>query len=242
MRRTFVVVVAMTVGAVLAASAPALAKGEGQPVGAIITGPGLPGGGSGGPGGGGSNGSGGSGMGGPGAAMGTVHVRGADPMTPLETTPFWRLASLTGALIPCWGCGHYYDSPAPKDVGVLGPVYHVTYFAGECCARAVHQSIYPFAPGGPWTFTQASNNGVFMVEEANHGWFHAHGTMAQDLMRFLHHLGVPKQDPVAAAAGASASTAGSSTAWRIPVALVALIALLVLGAAIARPKRAGKLA
>ncbi len=141
MRRTFVVVVAMTVGAVLAASAPALAKGEGQPVGAIITGPGLPGGGSGGPGGGGSNGSGGSGMGGPGAAMGTVHVRGADPMTPLETTPFWRLASLTGALIPCWGCGHYYDSPAPKDVGVLGPVYHVTYFAGECCARAVHQSI-----------------------------------------------------------------------------------------------------
>jgi hypothetical protein len=250
MRRTLAVLAVAT--AVLAAVAwPAAAKGEG-PVGATITGPGLgsghgPGGPSvpGGPGGSGGSGNGGSDRGTGGTAVGTVELRSRAGLEPIGNNPLWTLASFSGLVTTCsGGCQAYIDMTPPKDRASLGPAYRVVYYAGECCENAVRQVLYPFAPGGPWTFTTSDVGTDFFLLRHHTGWWHADRRMGTLFLRFLHHIGIPKVNPVAAPAAAAAGSAAeaSGSAWRVPVGIAVLALLLVAGALAARPRRPAQVA
>lgn len=247
MKRTLAVL-AVSAAVVAGAAWPAAAKGEG-PVGATITGPGIRGpggpGGPGMPGGPGSGGSGGSdegsGTGGSGGtAVGTIEIRDRS-FEGFQNSPLWRLATFSGAVLSCSACLSFIDTSPPGDRASLGPVYRVTYFTGRCCDHSTRQLLYPFAPGGPWTYTMASGRQDFFLGEQRVGWWHADGRMGQLFLRFLHRVGIPKHDPLpasrpkAAAVGEEASSGGSAP-WRLPVAVVAMVALLALGAIAARPR------
>jgi len=246
MKRTLAVVA--VIGAVVAAFAwPASAKGEG-PVGATITGPGIGGsGGSGsGPGapggpGGTSNTGGGSDLGG-GAAVGTITFSNKLGLEPFQNDPIWKLASFSGLVLSCSSCTSYIDTSEPKNIAALGPVYRVRYFAGKCCDDSVRQRIYPFAPGGPVVFNSTDHSSAFFLLGHRTGWWRTDGRMGQLFLRFLHHAGVPKTNPVIAAsagsAGASASSSGAG--WQLPVALAVMALLLVAGAIAARPRSSAR--
>jgi hypothetical protein len=245
MKRT-VMVLAMA-GSLLAAMAwPASAKGEGQ-VGATITGPGL-----GGPGGSGAGTSGGSGsasgtsFSGPGAAVGTIQIAPAPALQPFQNSPVWRLANFTGAAGGCGACLGFIDTSPPRNRASLGPAYTVTYFVGKCCARSVSQTLYPYAPGGPWAHTLPhAGTRVWFMAESHFAWWHASGRMGQLFVRFLRHAGIPGTNPVVASApgaAAATSTAGNAAAWRIPLAIGVLTLLLVAGAAMARPRTSARTA
>jgi hypothetical protein len=235
--------------AFLAATAwPAGAKGEG-PVGATITGPGIGGPGApGGPGPGGSDeGSGSGGTGG--TAVGTIEIGNRRSFEAFQNNALWRLATFSGAVLSCSACLSFIDTSPPKDPGSLGPEYRVTYFEGKCCKHATHQLLYPYAPGGPWTYTKASSPEDFFLGQQRVGWWHTDGRMGLLFKRFLRHIGMPRHNPVPsapvvkappaaaqAAAEGQAAGSGGSAPWRLPVAIVAMIALLALGAVAARPR------
>jgi hypothetical protein len=257
MKRTLAML-AVSAAVVAGVAWPAAAKGEG-PVGATITGPGIGGpGGSGGPGmpgGPGSGGSGGSdegsGTGGSGGmAVGTIELRDRS-FAGFQNTPIWRLATFSGAVPNCSACFSFIDTTPPSDRASLGPAYRVTYFAGRCCQHATTQFLYPYAPGGPWAQTLAGPPRDFFLGEQRAGWWHADGRMGQLFVRFLHHIGIPQHDPMAAAAAkpapaptsqpqaaaaVEATSSGGSAPWRLPVAIAAMVALLALGAIAARPR------
>ncbi|MFL5797439.1 MAG: hypothetical protein ACJ77A_05830 [Actinomycetota bacterium] len=247
MKRTLAVL-AVSAAVVVGAAGPAAAKGEG-PVGATITGPGLSG--PGGPGTPGGSGSGGSdeGPGGPGGtAVGTIELRDRS-FAGFENTPMWRLATFSGAVPNCSACYAFIDTSPPTDRASLGPVYRVTYFEGRCCQHATTQFLYPYAPGGPWAHTMASPPRDFFLGQQRAGWWHADGRMGQLFLRFLHHIGIPRQDPITptlvppkpapvpkAEAAAAPAASGSRAPWRLPLAVAAMVALLALGAVAARPR------
>jgi hypothetical protein len=242
-----ILAVAALVGAILAAmTLPAQAKGEG-PVGATITGPGIggPGGTGSGPGGPGgtSNTGGGSDLGGGAAAVGTVTFTNKAGLEPFQNDAIWRLAAFSGLVLSCSSCTSYIDTSEPKNIAALGPVYHVRYFAGKCCDDSVRQQIYPFAPGGPVVFNTTDHSSAFFLLGHRTGWWHTDGRMGQLFLRFLHHAGVPKTNPLAAgsAGGAAAASASSSGAgWQLPVALAVMAMLLVAGAIAARPRSSAR--
>jgi hypothetical protein len=73
------------------------------------------------------------------------------------------------------------------------------------------------------------------------GWWHADGRMGVLFLRFLHGIGVPATNPVAAVpvAGSAAEVASSASnpaPWRLLVAIGALALMLIGGAAMARPR------
>jgi len=247
MRRIAVSVVVAVVGAVLVASAaPASAKGEGRGMRLrmTITGPGLHTGGSG-PGSGGVSGNGGSAGE---DSIGTIDVVVRDD--PEQSAAFWQLAGASLAFTGrCLGCLTGLDTTPPHDLSRLGPAYRVVYLAGRCCTKSAVQAIYPFAPGGPWVDLERAHRAAFFGDGRNGlplvrtGWLHLAGFRGAALLDILHRLGVPRKDPMLGPAGSAAPSAVRQPAtggWRIATGLAGLIALLVLGAATARPRRAGK--
>jgi len=252
MRRIVVSVVVAVVGAVLVASAaPAFAKGEGKGMRLrmSITGPGLHSGGSG-PGSGGMSGNGGSTGGAP---IGTIHVVVRDD--PEQGAAFWQLAgaslAFTGRGWRCLGCLTGLDTTPPRDLSRLGPAYRVVYVAGQCCKKSAVQAIYPYAPGGPWVDMERAHRSAFFgdgrngLPEVRTGWLHLAGFRGAALLDILHRLGVPKKNPMLGPVGSAAPSAVRQPAtggWRIPMAVAVLFALLLIGAAVARPRQAGKLA
>jgi len=247
MPRVVVVVAVVLVGAVLVGSAgPAWGKGEGRGtrVGVTISGPGLPGGGSG-PGGPGS----GNDRRSSGASLGTISVNEVDD--PEQGAAFWQLAGASLAFTGwCQGCLAGLGTTPPVVLSRLGPVYRVVYFAGRCCKRMAVQTIYPYAAGGPWVDMEKADPRAFFGDGRNGfprariGWLHLVGLRGVALLDVLHHLGLPKENPVRPATGSVASvpraSGPSGTGWRIPVAIAALVALLLIGSAVARPRGAGR--
>jgi hypothetical protein len=122
----------------------------------------------------------------------------------------------------------------------LGPKYVVIYRFdhGSTAAEIVRQELYPYAKGGPVTYTppgQRVEEGQPWGGAISAGWY-------RSSLEFFHHLvdqGLPETNPVAAAAG-SESTPGTvpmaqATPWGW-IAL-ALAGLLVLSLASPRPRR-----
>ncbi|HXJ64847.1 MAG TPA: hypothetical protein VNN79_13920 [Actinomycetota bacterium] len=239
MRRALAV--AALVGAILSVAAwPAAAKGG--PVGATITGPGLGGPHGSLPGGSTRGGSGGSGPVAGAAAVGTIVLRDPHDFEPSSENPLWQLASFSGLFTTCGACSGFIDTSPPRDRKALGPVYRITYFTGRCCANSVRQFLYPFAPGGPVTYTTSDIGGDWFLSSHRTGWWHADGRMGVLFLRALHDIGLPATNPVVAepaagsAAVAASEASSSATTWRLLLALGVLALLLVGGAVAARPK------
>jgi hypothetical protein len=100
--------------------------------------------------------------------------------------PFWAFV---------WLAFRSTGSPgaeAPPDSATLGPAYS-TLYADPCCGFRVHQVIYPYAAGGPLTFTPpAQGRDLFQMNftdtlgGAPGGWYRASSPMLATL--FSHGL------------------------------------------------------
>ena len=114
----------------------------------------------------------------------------------------------------------------------LGPRYLVTYKlnAGSTAAEIVRQELYPYAKGGPVTYTppgQRMAEGLPWGGAISAGWY-------QSSLEFFHYLvdqGLPDTNPVVAADRESAPgtvPAAGPTLWGwIALALAGLVALSV---------------
>jgi hypothetical protein len=114
----------------------------------------------------------------------------------------------------------------------LGPRYVVTYRfdAGSTAAEIVRQELYPYAKGGPITYTppgQRMAKGLPWGGAISAGWY-------QSSLEFFHYLvdqGLPETNPVVAADRESAPDtvpAAGPTLWGwIALALAGLVALSV---------------
>jgi hypothetical protein len=102
--------------------------------------------------------------------------------------PYWRLTSLTFDSL--WAV----QATAPR-LSSLGPRYAVEYM-DPCCGHQVHQDLYPYAPGGPWTYTpRGQAQQLFQMDlSAQQGWYHA----PTALFSLLSHQGLP---PIPASSG-----------------------------------------
>jgi len=121
----------------------------------------------------------------------------------------------------------------------LGPALDVkaSFLCGPHQRGSVHQTLYPYAPEGPQTYTPAGQRMCGMA--LGKGWWSA---KYSDMFDNLVAAGLPSHAPVAAtnaaAGSASASTAGQHddrTAWPLILAGgLALTLLLVSGAVVQR--------
>jgi hypothetical protein len=105
---------------------------------------------------------------------------------------------------------------------------------------ALRQLIYPYAEGGPWTFTPRRQHIGQDYESFRGGWYHA----TAELLSFLIAHGFPKnapQSPADRVIGANravptkpafqATSGPSENGWTQP--LVVIIVVLLLGAVVA---------
>ncbi|HEX8859640.1 MAG TPA: hypothetical protein VGC06_11235 [Actinomycetes bacterium] len=153
----------------------------------------------------------GSGPGGPGnGPNGPITLRGDGE--PGSGTDLSALADLTGLFPAMFG-----QSPDPMLAATptiqLGPRCTITWTIpdGSGTARKVRQEVYPYAAGGPVTYTKPGQP-VF-DQTTRGGWYRS----SDSLRRQLISLGLPNKAPLAAASGGSAaSSAGSSNASPAP--------------------------
>jgi hypothetical protein len=153
----------------------------------------------------------GSGPGGPGnGPNGPIVLRGDGE--PGSGTDLGTLADLSGLFPAMFG-----QSPDPmleaSPTNRLGPRYTITWTIpdGSGTAKKVRQDVYPYAAGGPVTYTKPGQP-VF-DQSTRGGWYQA----SDDLRQHLISLGLPNRAPVAAANGKSAgSAAGGSSASPAP--------------------------
>jgi hypothetical protein len=95
----------------------------------------------------------------------------------------------------------------------LGPRCTITWTIpdGSGTARKVRQEVYPYAAGGPVTYTKPGQP-VF-DQTTRGGWYRSSDSLRQQLIS----LGLPNRAPLAAASGGSAaSAAGGSSASPAP--------------------------
>jgi hypothetical protein len=196
----------------------------------------------------------GGGPGGPGnGPNGPITLRGDGE--PGSGTDLGTLADLSGLFPAMFG-----QSPdpmlaaAPTPAKRLGPRYTITWTIpdGTGTAKKVRQDVYPYAAGGPVTYTKPGQP-VF-DQSTRGGWYQA----SDDLRQHLISLGLPNRAPVAAASGKSAgSAAGGSSASPAPArqaaagapavwprilvgsALLLLVVLMAGTVAVVRRRRAG---
>ena len=217
---------AIVVTAVLALAVPAHAKGEG---GNITIKP--SGGGSGGVPGGGTTLGGGKGGGGGSSALlaSPIHLRG-------ERSAFWFEAT---------GFGQYKND-APVTYGgtippsKLGPAFDVTasFLCGPGHRGTIHQVLYPYAKGGPQTYTPA--NQFMCGMELGQGYWAGDQAMFDALVS----KGLPPHAPAAApvtnAAADAAVQHDDRSAWPLVLAGGLALALLLVSGAVAQQRRARK--
>src|SRR5919198_1893694 len=115
-------------------------------------------------------------FGGPGLPPGGVTIHGDN-----EALPQTGLVELKG--VP------------PSAVGLslrdLGPAYRAKYRMDYWPRVALRQLIYPYAEGGPWTFTPRRQHIGQDYESFRGGWYHA----TAELLSFLIAHGFPKNAP-----------------------------------------------
>jgi hypothetical protein len=214
---------AVVVAGVLALAVPAQAKGEGGK----ITIKESRGGGGGVP-----FGTGGGSRGG-GGGSGVVPLLSSPLVITGEKSAFWFEAT---------GFGQYKNE-APTVYGgtvppsKLGPAFAVTasFLCGQGHRGTIHQTLYPYAKGGPQTFTPA--NQFMCGMELGEGWWMGSSSMFDELVD----TGLPAHGPppVTVVAGASSSVAHDDRAtWPLILAGgLALTLLLVSGALVQRRGR-----
>jgi hypothetical protein len=198
----------------------------------------------------------GSGPGGPGnGPNGPIVLRGDGE--PGSGTDLGTLADLSGLFRAMFGqsSAPLLDA-APTPAGRLGPRYTITWTVpdGSGAAKKVRQDVYPYAAGGPVTYTKPGQP-VF-DQTIRGGWYQASDSLRQQLIA----IGLPNKPPpvLAAANGKSAgSAAGGSSASPAPArqaaagapavwprilvgsALLLLVVLMAGTVAVVRRRRAG---
>jgi len=153
----------------------------------------------------------GSGPGGPGnGPKGPITLRGDGE--PGSGTELGTLADLSGLFPAMFG-----QSPDPMLEAAptkrLGPRYTITWTIpdGSGTAKKIRQDVYPYAAGGPVTYTKPGQP-VF-DQTTRGGWYKASDDLRQQLIA----LGLPDKAPQAAASGGSgANAAGGSSARPAP--------------------------
>src|SRR6266496_3194443 len=150
----------------------------------------------------------GSGPGGPGnGPNGPITLRGDGE--PGSGTALGTLAELSGLFPAMVG-----QSPDPMlevaPTTWLGPRYTITWTIpdGSGTAKAIRQDVYPYAAGGPVTYTKPGQP-VF-DQTTRGGWYKASDSLREELIS----LGLPKKAPLAASGGggAAGSAAGGPSA------------------------------
>lgn len=154
----------------------------------------------------------GSGPGGPGnGPNGPIILRGDGE--PGSGTDLGTLADLSGVFPAMFG-----QSPDPMLEAAptrrLGPRYTITWTIpdGSGTARKIRQDVYPYAAGGPVTYTKPGQP-VF-DQTTRGGWYKG----SDDLRQHLISLGLPNRAPLSAAdhGGSGANATGASSASPAP--------------------------
>ena len=98
----------------------------------------------------------------------------------------------------------------------LGPAYPATYHVDYAPHPWLHQVLYPYAKGGPVTFTPGGQHIGQDYESFPGGWYFA----LSDLVTFLTKQGFPRHDPttqpervIVAQPAADAASSGSWAGW-----------------------------
>jgi hypothetical protein len=147
-----------------------------------------------------------------------------------EGGPFVTLVEETAFFSATWGGGHAMLGTRPP--GPLGPRYRVTYDLPGPNGRVdpIRQDLYPYARGGPLTFTPAGQ--PFFDQRTIGGWFRGKPRLRAALVQ----VGLPPPRRPAAAAGDEG--AGIAAAW--PAAAIAALGLAA--CALVAGKRRGRTA
>ena len=209
--------VAVSLGATVVTAAPALAKGATK---AIIAGPGL-----------------------------ARPIVVADAGEPGQSGSLATLAEQSGLFTVLFGSGMSGSETTrriPPPQTTLGPRYTLVYTVpgvdpqpGQRYGR-IRQTLYPYAAGGPLTYTPRGQHG-FTPQLPATGWLRADA----GLVRTLTKLGVPTESttaPVRPIAGSGIAgtgpraSVGLAIAWSI-VAIVVGAALILAGRKTRRPAR-----
>ena len=117
----------------------------------------------------------------------------------------------------------------------LGPAYPATYHVDYAPHPWLHQVLYPYAKGGPVTFTPRGQHLGQDYESFPGGWYYA----LSDLMTFLIAHGFPRHAPaahgIAMPAAADAVSSGSPVDW--PWLIVGAAFVVGLGTILLRRRR-----
>jgi hypothetical protein len=163
-----------------------------------------------------------------------------------------RLAEQTGAYVAMYGAqeGSAGTLVAAKPAGSLGPRFLVTYSVPSPAGGedAVKQDLYPFAAGGPVTYTAAGQRFMDGMQTSG-GWFHAPRALGETLVA----VGLPKtvanavparpataaQEAAARPVAATEPAGSASTARLLAVGLASLLLLGGLAATVVLRRRQG---
>lgn len=117
---------------------------------------------------------------------------------------------------------------AERPSGELGPKYTITYTVPgpDGIDDLVRQDLYPYAAGGPVTYTPPGQP-FFEVEETHGGWFQASIGLKDTLVE----AGLPAKPPAVAADDGGGGGSALDGAWTL--ALAAGLAVLALGLGLA---------
>ena len=123
----------------------------------------------------------------------------------------------------------------------LGPSVSVnaSFLCGPNERESIHQTLYPYASGGPQIYTPA--NQFMCGMDLQKGWWPV--GLDSQLMTTLVSHGMPKANPLATGAGGTAGSSGATAAaagkatWPLVLAGVAALAVVLLSGAIVQRRR-----
>ena len=122
-------------------------------------------------------------------------------------------------------------APPTDERQALGPAYQAVYHMDYAPKVALHQIVYPYAPGGPRTFTPFRQHVGQDSESFPGGWYHS----SPQLLTFLLAHGFPREAPAGTAATEKKvavatvvqESGGSSFTWLWTVIGLAVVGSLV---------------
>ncbi|HEY0637738.1 MAG TPA: hypothetical protein VGD67_08840 [Pseudonocardiaceae bacterium] len=97
---------------------------------------------------------------------------------------------------------------AERPAGELGERFTVTYLMERDVVLA--QELYPFAAGGPWTFTPAGQRSIFTGGAVPHGWFRAPDALTGTVTALRTGTPAPAGDPASVPNGDAVAAEGDA--------------------------------